>query len=144
MRFLILWVSVALVGCSDEPHSQTVADAIRFGYMSLSCDAVEPGPIFADSVRYELEDATCAGVRQAITAITQWEHDPTEGSGLDPDSISAIIVAHREYAATTQRPSTAYLMITVELLHRDQNLVVTLPGVDGALEIGWVPQGLRY
>jgi hypothetical protein len=138
-QLLILLLAVS--ACAGQPVSQTAADAVELGFEAVRCPDWGGTPVYINSVD---RTAACAALKRAIHEVV--ESDLLASQALVPDSVAVMVVTSLRFGRLPSRPTfpDSGLAVTIDLVSRQDNLIVVWPGVESPVEVSWVPEGLKY
>jgi hypothetical protein len=149
-RVLVLGLITATTGCSAEPVPATEADAIAMGLDAVECEQFDDIVVFAatDSVFGVTDPPNEAALCDAFqTALNLAVDDGiVTNHMLGADSIASGVVQPMTWARSIsgEHLTSRGFSVRLDLKTRSQNLLVSWQDDGDLLEIGWVPEGLRY
>lgn len=134
---------MVLIACSERPLSQTAIDALEYGYTPVHCSEARSTAVYVrtDSVSVSV---ACEALETALSIARDSSLVSTRA--LSNDSIGLAVVSTIELLPVSSQPDSVApgFAVTLELEGLDRNLSVSWMRMDTVLDIGWVPEGLKY
>lgn len=116
---------------------------MEFGFEPVTCESTGRTPIYIvpGSVA---RDSACVAVVKAIPVAEAGGQ--LSGGTLAADSLVVVVVRVLPFERIRSMPTfpDSGLAITFDLVNRDDNIIVVSPGIEGPVDVSWVPEGLKY
>lgn len=140
------WLIILCIGlnaCVEQPVTRTGADAIELGFEAVECSNGTETTVYAfvDSLD---QTSACAAFRTALSAAA--ESGLVGSRALMIDSIALAVVSVDRFSHLPSRPAfpDSGFAVTIDLIHREHNLLIAWPTIDRPVDVSWAPEGLKY